>query len=119
MRNPKNLGFWDEITEFIVRCYRLTGQLPKDECYNLSSQLKRAAVSVRLNVVEGAACENPAEFARFLEIAYRSLRESITCIELTAELGMYTCEKVGELVDFGDRLAGVIYRYRQSLIRGS
>lgn len=115
MRNPKNLHFWPEVTQFIVRVYRMAGTLPRQELYNLASQVKRAAVSVRLNIVEGAACESPAEFARYLEIAYRSLREALTCIELSYELRFVKVESVQELLDFGDRLAGVIFAYRRSL----
>ena len=115
MRNPKNLNFWPEVTRFIVRVYRLAGTLPRQEIYILGSQVKRAAVSIRLNLVEGAACESPAEFARYLEIAYRSLREALTCIELAAELEFVKAESIQELMDFGDRLAGVIFAYRRSL----
>lgn len=115
MRNPKNLTFWPDITQFVVRVYRFSTCLPKTEMYNLGSQVKRSAVSVRLNVVEGAACETLAEFARFLEIAYRSLRESLTCVELAVELGMCTMETVEELLALGDRLDGAIYAYRKAL----
>ncbi len=115
MRDPKNLHFWSEVTQFIVRVYRMARTLPKEELYNLGSQVKRAAVSIRLNIVEGAACESPLEFARYLEISYRSLRESLTCIELAAELEFVKAESIQELVEFGDRLAGVIYAYRRAL----
>jgi four helix bundle protein len=117
MRNPKNLSFWPEVTQFIVRIYRLAGTLPRQELYNLTSQIKRAAVSIRLNIVEGAACDCPAEFARYLEIAYRSLREVLTCVELAAELQFVKADAIQGLLDFGDRLAGAIYAYRRSLQR--
>jgi four helix bundle protein len=116
MRNPKNLSFWSDLTQFIVRVYRSAACLPKDEQYNLVSQVKRAAVSIRLNVVEGAACESSTEYARFLEIAYRSARETLTCIELAVELGLSKAELVDDLCAFGDRLAGAIYSYRKSVL---
>jgi four helix bundle protein len=68
--------------------------------------------------VEGAACESPAEFARYLEIAYRSLREALTCIELMAELHFVKVESMQDLLDFGDRLAGALFAYRRS-VQGS
>lgn len=116
MRNPKNLSFWPEVTQLIVRVYRFAATLPPDEKYNLTSQAKRAAVSVRLNIVEGAACESACEFARFLEIAYRSAKEAQTCVELAAELGLTRSELADELIKFADRVAGAIYAYRQSLL---
>jgi four helix bundle protein len=115
MRNPKNLHVWPEVTQFIVRVYRMAGTLPTQEMYNLGSQVKRAAVSIRLNIVEGAACDSPTEFARFLEISYRSLREALTCVELAAELQFVKMESIQDLLEFGDRLAGVIFAYRRSL----
>jgi four helix bundle protein len=77
--------------------------------------MKRAAVSIRLNVVEGAACESPNEFSRFLEIAYRSARETLTCIELTAELELCKVELISKLIETADRLAGAIYSYRRTV----
>ncbi len=116
MRNPKNLSFWSDLTQLIVRVYRFCAHLPTEEKYNLVSQVKRAAVSIRLNIVEGAACESPTEFARFLEIAYRSAKETQTGVELSAELGLCQPELVQDLLLFIDRVAGAIYSYRQSVL---
>jgi four helix bundle protein len=116
VRNPKNLSFWNDLVQFVVRVYRFAGSLPKDELYGLSSQAKRAAISVRLNLVEGAACESAVEFARFLEVAYRSCREVLACIELAVELELSKADLVTELISSGDRLAGAIFAYRKSLL---
>ena len=58
-----------------VFIYDVTRKFPKSEIYGLVSQMRRAAVSVPSNIVEGCARESQAEYLRFLEIAFGSLRE--------------------------------------------
>ncbi|MBP7570070.1 MAG: four helix bundle protein [Acidobacteria bacterium] len=72
--------------DYVVEVYQWCLQLPKDERYNLTDQLKRACTSVPLNIAEGAACETNGDFARFLGYSYRSLKESVTCLELCERL---------------------------------
>jgi four helix bundle protein len=61
--------------EIAVQIYQVTRTFPKEEIYGLTSQMRRAAVSVPSNIVEGCARESQAEYLRFLEIAFGSLRE--------------------------------------------
>ena len=72
--------------DYTVAIYRFTERLPADERFNLASQFRRAAVSVPLNIAEGAGCSTDTEFARFLGYAYRSLKEVVTCLELSERL---------------------------------
>jgi four helix bundle protein len=64
------LGLADEVA---VSVYRVTTQFPKSELYGLSAQLRRVAVSVTANIVEGCPRESQAEYLRFLSIAFGSL----------------------------------------------
>lgn len=81
----------DELTVFI---YRITRDFPKEEIYGLTSQMRRAAVSVPSNIVEGSSRESESEYLRFLEIAFGSLRELHYQFGLSQRLGYLQKELV-------------------------
>ncbi len=93
--------------DYVVEVYHWCLQLPKDERYNLSDQLKRACTSVPLNIAEGAACEANTDFARFLGDSYRSLKESVTCLELCERLSPSLPEAPACLINQAEQLAKV------------
>ena len=67
--------------------YRATAGFPKEELFGLASQIRRAAVSVPSNIVEGCARDSEAEYLRFLNIAFGSLRELHYQLNLSKRLG--------------------------------
>jgi four helix bundle protein len=73
--------------ELALTVYRLTQELPREEIYGLTSQLRRSAVSIPSNIAEGQGRGNVREFAHFLEIARGSLCELQTQLELSRSLG--------------------------------
>jgi four helix bundle protein len=75
MRDHTKLRAYQLADELAVQVYRITASFPKSEIYGLTSQMRRAAVSVPSNIVEGCARESQVEYVRFLEIAFGSLRE--------------------------------------------
>ena len=70
----------------VVAVYKATATFPREEQYGLTSQLRRAAVSVAANIVEGAARHTDSEFVHFLNIAYGSLAETGYYIDLAHRL---------------------------------
>ena len=70
----------------VAQIYKMTKNFPKEELYGLTSQLRRAAVSVPSNLAEGAAQTGPREFLQFINIAQGSLSEIDTQIELSKML---------------------------------
>jgi four helix bundle protein len=75
VRDHSKLRAFELADEVTLLVYRVTQKFPKEEIYGLTSQMRRAAVSVPSNIVEGCARESEIEYLRFLEIAFGSLRE--------------------------------------------
>lgn len=75
MRDHKKLRAFDLADQLAMLTYRQTANLPKDELFGLVSQMRRAAVSVASNIVEGCSRSSTVEYLRFLEVAYGSARE--------------------------------------------
>jgi len=87
MRNHFKLRAFELADDVAVLIYRMTVEFPKEEIYGLTSQMRRAAVSVPSNIVEGSARESQSEYLRFLEIAFSSLRELQYQYGLACRLG--------------------------------
>jgi four helix bundle protein len=87
VRSVKDLRVWQIGMDISIKCYRLTESLPKEERYGLTSQIRRAAVSVPANIAEGFGRANPGDNHRFLSIAQGSLKEVETLLEVARRLG--------------------------------
>ena len=87
MRDHTKLRAFELADEVALLIYRVTREFPKEEMYGLTSQMRRAAVSVPPNIVEGCARESQAEYLRFLEVAFGSLRELHYQLGLSKRLG--------------------------------
>lgn len=87
MRDHTKLRAFEMADEVAVLLYKVTAGFPKEEMYGLTSQMRRAAVSVPSNIVEGCAREGQADYVRFLNIAFGSLRELHYQVGLSKRLG--------------------------------
>ena len=87
MEKPhKRLDAWKESVTLVTLVYELTRQFPRNEVFGLTSQLRRAVISIPGNVAEGAARQTRREFVQFLYIARGSLSEVDTYIEIARRL---------------------------------
>lgn len=84
--NYQDLLVWQKAMDYVEICYKLTQNFPKEEIFGLSSQLKRASVSIPSNIAEGHGRISRGEYIHFLGIAQGSLRESETQILLALRL---------------------------------
>lgn len=87
MRDHKKLRAFQMADEIAILLYQVTSVFPKEELFGLTSQMRRAAVSVPSNIVEGCARASEADYIRFLDIAFGSLRELHYQINLSQRLG--------------------------------
>ena len=91
--NHKNLDVWKLAIKLVSKMYKVTAKYPKEELFGLTSQTRRAAISISANIAEGAARKSLTERKRFFEISRSSLVEVDTHIEIAKEL-KYLDEKV-------------------------
>jgi four helix bundle protein len=82
-----DLVVWQKAHAFVLATYRVTEAFPKSELYGLTSQFRRAAVSVAANIAEGFKKRSPSDKARFLNIAQGSLEECQYYLILAKDLG--------------------------------
>jgi four helix bundle protein len=87
MRSYRDLVAWQKAMDLVVAIYGLTRDWPREEVYGLTSQIRRAAVSVPSNIAEGQGRQSPKEFLNHLSMAYGSLMELETQLVIAARLG--------------------------------
>jgi four helix bundle protein len=76
----EKLVIWQIAMDYGEDIFILSSSFPKDEIYNLTSQIRRATDSIALNISEGSIGQSDPEFKRFMGIAIRSLAEVVTCL---------------------------------------
>ena len=87
MRNYRDLQVWDKAHKLTVDLYRVSREFPREEIYGITSQLRRAAVSVEANLAEGCGRRTSNELARFVRIAMGSASELDYHLLLCRDLG--------------------------------
>lgn len=93
----KELQVWQKSMDLVVAVYKVAVDLPKEELYGLTSQMKRSAVSIPSNIAEGRGKRSTKDFLRFLNIAYGSSAELETQMLLAERLG-FIKKKTGDAI---------------------
>ena len=75
----ENLRIWQDSMNLAEDIFKASSEFPKDELYNLTSQIRRASDSIALNISEGSIMQSNPEYKRFLGYAIRSIAEVVTC----------------------------------------
>jgi four helix bundle protein len=118
-RAHKSLDVWKEAVELCVSIYRLTASFPKTEDFGLTSQMRRASVSIPSNIAEGAGRGATKEFIQFLKIAHGSLTELDTQLEIALKLGYISDPEKGRMdgvtESISAKLAGLLRNLRSRL----
>jgi len=95
--NHKKLDVWTLSIELIAEIYRITRNFPKEELFGITSQLRRASVSVASNIAEGSSRKSKLERRRFFEISKSSLVEIDTQLEISSVLSLVTVQQIDKL----------------------
>ena len=112
----EQLEVWKLSLGYINLIYVLAEKLPKNEEYNLKSQIIRAATSVSLNIAEGSTGQTNAEQARFLGMAIRSLIETVACQQIIRRRGYFQDEDLlKKMYDDSQLLAKKLQSFRKTL----
>jgi four helix bundle protein len=99
LKNYKELKVWQKSYRLCLDLYRITKKFPKEERYGLTSQIRRAAVSIPSNIAEGYGRKTTADYLRFLYIAYGSTCELETQLLLSGDLNYANQENLKGLKD--------------------
>ena len=111
----RDLILWQKAKRLSLEIYRATKSFPKDELYGLSSQIRRAAVSVVSNVAEGQGRMTTGEFIQFLGHARGSLFELQTQLEIAHELGYIERARFAAIEELSDDVRALVFRLIESL----
>lgn len=97
VRNYQELIVWQKAMDLVEKVYGASRSFPREEIYGLTSQIRRAVVSIPSNIAEGQGRRTTPDFVRHLSIAYGSLREVETQIIIAARLNYLERSKCQEL----------------------
>ena len=116
-----DLEVWQAAMDLVVSIYRLSKHFPKEEMYGLTSQLRRAAISVASNIAEGKGRFSDRELAQFLAHSRGSVFEIETQLQIAQRLGYITKEEnepiLREVVRVGQMLNGLIRSVRPPVMK--
>jgi len=115
MRTYDRLDAWNACHEVVLAVYRVTKAFPPDERYGLTSQLRRAAISITANIAEGSAKRGKKEFRRYLDIALGSLAELRCLLRSAKDLGYLSDEDWATLVPLEERAGLLLWRLYRSM----
>jgi four helix bundle protein len=98
-------------------CYRLSGDFPKAEVYGMTSQIRRASVSIAANIADGHGRESSGSFIQFLRVAQGSLKELETHLLLARRIGLAKTVEINPLLKKSDELGKMLRALIRSIQR--
>jgi four helix bundle protein len=117
IRSYRDLDVWRKAMDLVVGCYKITNQFPRSEVYGLTSQVRRAAVSVPANIAEGNGRSHTKEYLHHLSVAYGSLMEVETHLQIAARLNYINEASLNALLDRSGEVGRMLNGLIQSLNR--
>ena len=115
----ENVLAWQKAHQFVLLVYQITRGFPEDEKYGLTSQFRRAAISIEANIAEGYKKLSKQDKLRFFNISQGSLEECRDYILLSRDLGYITMDQFQELHDSIENASVFLNSYCQGIINNS
>lgn len=116
MNSYRELDVWQRGIELVVACYDIAKLLPREERFELSAQLRSAAVSVPTNVAEGHDRRGPNEYAHHVSMAQGSAAEVDTLLVIVDRLGFVTRARLRRASEERQRASRMLARLHTSLV---
>jgi four helix bundle protein len=116
MHNFRKLKVWNRAMEFVSETYKVSACYPRAEQFGLTNQIRRAAISIPLNIAEGSGGSSNAEFSKFLGYALRSTYEVMTALDISERLGYCSSEGSEGMQSEADEIAAMIFGLSRSLV---
>jgi len=115
IKSYRDLRVWQSGMELVVMVYEISDKFPSKEMYGLTSQIRRAAVSVPSNIAEGHTRESTKEYLHHLSIAQASLTEVETQMVIAFRLKYCTQDKLDKILTHSTSLGKQLYSLRNAL----
>ncbi len=115
IKSYRDLIVWQKSMDLVVSCYHASSRIPDSERYGLTSQLRRSASSVPANIAEGWGRDSSKEYLRFLSIAYGSLVELETHIQIAERLNYMEETKANSLLEQSNEIGKMISGLKKSI----
>lgn len=115
--NFENLEIYSLAEDIALRIYQITKSFPKEELFVLTSQLRRAAVSIVLNIVEGSSRKSRKDFAHFIDISIGSLFETKAILKLSLKLKYLNENNLNKLYKQSDLLFYKLLSFKKYLLK--
>ncbi|WP_271729879.1 four helix bundle protein [Aquimarina algiphila] len=115
MSTFRNLKIWSKAMDIVTKVYSDTNNFPKEEMYGLTSQIRRACVSIPSNIAEGYGRKGKKEYLRFLNIAMSSLFEMQTQLEIAKNLKYMNTDKFETMYDETRELERMLSSYNRKV----
>jgi four helix bundle protein len=106
---------WHHAVDFAENIYTVTNLFPREEQFGLTSQMRRASVSVSSNIAEGSSRSSDKEFARFIEVAYGSLMEVVSQSSIARRQGLLAAPQFETIYGDAERIARQLSNLRSTL----
>ena len=116
MHNLKELKIWQKAIDLAVDVYKATVNYPADERFGLTSQIRRASVSISSNIAEGAGRNSKKEFCNFLGIANGSAYELQTQLVISNKLNLLKDDLLNDLLKQIEELQKMNYAFQKMLL---